>query len=98
MSSAGDRSPQLLNQVPAPIRRRHYSLRTEQAYVQGIRCFILFHGTRHPRDLGAAELTAFLSYLTAQRHVAASTQNQAAHVILCRSRRKGDQAGRRCGR
>jgi len=61
---------------------RHYSIRTEQAYVQWIRRFILFNGKRHPREMGAAELTAFLSALATQHHVAASTQNQALNAIL----------------
>jgi site-specific recombinase XerD len=72
----------LLDQVRELIRMRHYSIRTEQAYVQWIRRFILFHGKRHPRDMGAAELTAFLSHLACQRNVAASTQNQALNAIL----------------
>ena len=71
-----------LDQVRELIRIRHYSIRTEQAYVQWIRRFILFHGKRHPRDMGAPELTAFLSDLALQRNVAASTQNQALHAIL----------------
>jgi integron integrase len=64
------------------IRIRHYSIRTEQAYVQWIRRFILFHGKRHPREMGAPELTAFLSDLAVRRNVAASTQNHALHAIL----------------
>jgi integron integrase len=74
--------PRLLDQVREVIRMRHYSIRTEQAYVQWIRRFILFHGKRHPREMGAPELTAFLSDLALQRNVAASTQNQALHAIL----------------
>jgi len=61
---------------------RHYSIRTEQAYVQWIRRFILFNGKRHPREMGAAELTAFLSDLATRHHVAASTQNQALNAVL----------------
>ena len=75
-------TPRLLDQVRELIRIRHYSLRTEQAYVQWIRRFILFHGKRHPRGMGAQELTAFLSDLAIQRNVAASTQNQALNAIL----------------
>ena len=74
--------PRLLDQVRELIRIRHYSIRTEQAYVQWIRRFILFHGKRHPRDMGGEELTAFLSHLASQRNVAASTQNQALNAIL----------------
>ena len=64
------------------IRLRHYSIRTEQAYLQWIHRFILFHHKRHPRDMGSAEVTAFLSDLAVRRNVAASTQNQALHAIL----------------
>lgn len=74
--------PRLLDQVRELIRIRHYSIRTEQAYVQWIRRFILFHGKRHPREMGGEELTAFLSHLATQRNVAASTQNQALNAIL----------------
>jgi integrase len=75
-------APRLLDQVREVIRIRHYSIRTEQAYVQWIRRFIHFHGRRHPREMGAAELTAFLSDLATRRNVAASTQNQALNAIL----------------
>jgi integron integrase len=81
MSASGD-PPRLLDQVREVIRMRHYSIRTEQAYVQWIRRFILFNGKRHPREMGASELTAFLSHLATQHHVAASTQNQALNAIL----------------
>jgi integron integrase len=64
------------------IRLRHYSIRTEQAYLQWTSRFILFHHKRHPRELGATEVTAFLSDLATRRNVAASTQNQALHAIL----------------
>lgn len=74
--------PRLLDQVRELIRIRHYSIRTEEAYLQWIRRFILFHGKRHPREMGAPELTAFLSHLAINRHVAASTQNQALNAIL----------------
>jgi integron integrase len=82
MSSASGNPPRLLDQVRELIRIRHYSTRTEQAYVQWIRRYILFHGKRHPREMGAPELTAFLSDLAVQRNVAASTQNQALNAIL----------------
>jgi integron integrase len=74
--------PRLLEQVRGVIRLRHYSIRTEQAYLQWIHRFILFHHKRHPRDMGATEVTAFLSDLAIRRNVAASTQNQALHAIL----------------
>lgn len=82
MSLPSGNPPRLLDQVREVIRIRHYSIRTEQAYVQWIRRFILFHDKRHPREMGAPELTAFLSYLANQHNVAASTQNQALHAIL----------------
>jgi integron integrase len=82
MSGTSENPPRLLDQVRELIRIRHYSVRTEQAYVQWIRRFILFNGKRHPREMGASELTAFLSDLAVQRNVAASTQNQALHAIL----------------
>ncbi|HID45791.1 MAG TPA: integron integrase [Chromatiaceae bacterium] len=71
-----------LTQVANAIRRRHYSIRTEQAYVDWIRRFILFHGKRHPRDMGEKEVAAFLTYLAVQRDVAASTQNQALNALV----------------
>jgi hypothetical protein len=60
-----------IHRVREVIRMRHYTIRTEQAHVQWIRRFILFNGKRHPRKIGAAELTAFLSDLATQHHVAA---------------------------
>jgi integron integrase len=74
--------PKLLDQVRARLRLKHYSLRTERAYVDWIRRFILFHGQRHPRDLDAAAVVAFLSHLAVERTVAASTQNQALSALL----------------
>ena len=74
--------PRLLDEVRELIRIRHYSIRTEEAYLQWMRRFILFHGKRHPREMGAPELTAFLSDLAIRRNVAASTQNQALNAIL----------------
>ena len=74
--------PRLLDRVRAAIRVKHYSRRTEKAYVGWIRRFVLFHGKRHPATLGAAEVTAFLSHLAVQRRVSASTQNQALCALL----------------
>ena len=71
----------LLERVRQAIRIRHYSRRTEQAYIAWIRRFIVFHGKRHPRELGEREVTAFVSHL-AERGVSASTQNQALSAIL----------------
>jgi integron integrase len=64
------------------LRTRHYSIRTETAYVDWARRFILFHGKRHPQEMGGAEVEAFLTYLAVNRHVSASTQNQAKAAIL----------------
>jgi integron integrase len=75
-------SPKLLDRMRAEIRVRHYSLRTEQTYVDWARRFILFHNKRHPRDMGAAEVRDFLSHLAVDRHVSASTQNQAKSALL----------------
>ena len=74
--------PRLLDQVREVLRRLHYSYRTEKTYRYWIRYFILWSGKRHPRDLGAAEVTAFLNYLANERQVAAATQNQALSALL----------------
>jgi len=74
--------PKLLDQVRAAVRVRHYSIRTEEAYVGWVRRFILFHGKRHPRELGKKEITTFLTRLAVQGKVAASTQNQALSALL----------------
>ena len=60
----------------------HYSLRTEQAYVYWARFFIRWHGKKHPRDMGAPEIEAFLTMLAAERKVSASTHNQALSALL----------------
>jgi len=75
-------APRLLEQVREAIRVRHYSLRTEQTYVGWIKRFILFHGKRHPRDMGGQEVQQFLSHLAVAGHVAASTQSQALSALL----------------
>ena len=67
----------LLDQVRDVIRLKHYSLSTEKNYVSWIKRFILFHSKRHPKDMGAMEIQAYLTYLAVTKHVAASTQNQA---------------------
>ena len=74
--------PKLLDQVRDRIRVKHYSIRTETQYVQWIKRFILFHGKRHPSELGAAEVEAFLTHLAVDGHVSASTQNQALSALL----------------
>lgn len=74
--------PKLPDQVRDLIRVKHYSIRTETQYLQWIRRFILFHGKRHPRDMGAPEVEAFLTHLAVSRDVAAATQNQALSALL----------------
>lgn len=76
------RAPRLLDQVRDRIRVKHYSLSTEKTYLYWIRFFIRWSGMRHPRDMGAAEVEAFLSHLATAREVSAGTQNQAMHAVL----------------
>ena len=75
-------SPRLLDQVRDRIRVKHYSLRTEEAYLHWIRRFIFFHGKKHPRDMGGPQVEAFLAHLATVGRVAASTQNQALSALL----------------
>lgn len=74
--------PRLLDQVRQEIRVRHYSIRTEEAYLNWIKRFILFHSNRDPRVMGAPEVQQFLSHLAVRENVAASTQNQALCAII----------------
>jgi integron integrase len=74
--------PKLLEQVVAKLRVKHYSMRTEKAYVDWIKRYIWHHGKRHPKDMGVAEVEAFLTHLAVERNVSASTQNQAKSAIL----------------
>jgi integron integrase len=74
--------PRLLDQVREKIRLKHYSIRTEHAYVDWIKRYILFHNKRHPQEMGKQEVERFLTHLAVERHVAASTQNQALSAIL----------------
>ena len=75
-------NPKLLDQVRAAVRVRHYSLRTEEAYVRWTKRFILFHDKRHPREMGVQEVQQFLTHLAVEGRVAASTQRQALSAIL----------------
>ncbi len=75
-------APKLLDRLRDHLRTRHYSIRTEQAYTDWARRFILFHGKRHPKEMGAAEVEAFLTHLAVDRQVSASTQNQAKAALL----------------
>jgi integron integrase len=74
--------PKLLDQVRDVIRRKHFSIRTEQTYVEWIKRYIFFHGKRHPNEMAEAEITAFLTHLARAGKVAASTQNQALSALL----------------
>ncbi|SDU15352.1 integron integrase [Pseudomonas pohangensis] len=77
-----DGKPRLLVQMREQIRLKHYSIRTEQVYCEWVKRFIRFHLYRHPAEMGAAEVEAFLSDLAVRRHVSASTQNQALAALL----------------
>lgn len=81
-TTANSARPRLLDQVRTAIRLRHYSRRTEEAYVGWIRRYIVFHGKRHPREMRSPEVAAFLSHLAEPGGVAASTQNQALCALL----------------
>lgn len=81
-SSKVTQGTKLLDRLKEMIRIRHYSLRTEEAYADWVRRFILFHGKRHPAEMGAREVEAFLSHLAVNKSVSASTQNQAKAAIL----------------
>src|SRR5439155_26977189 len=81
-TSAESSKPKLLDRVRHAVRARHYSRRTEKAYVHWIKRYIFFHGKRHPGEMGAVEVTAFLTALAVRERVAASTQNQALNALL----------------
>lgn len=74
--------PKLLDQVISRLRVKHYSLRTEKSYVDWIKRYILFYDKKHPKDMGASEVEAFLSHLAVERNVSSSTQNQAKSALL----------------
>ena len=85
-STSTDRPPlqskRLLDQLRERIRYLHYSLKTEEAYLSWSRAYIRFHGVRHPKDMGAAEVEAFLTHLTNVRRVSVSTHKQALSALL----------------
>lgn len=85
-SLSADRPPlqskRLLDQLRERIRYLHYSLKTEEAYLFWSRAYIRFHGVRHPKDMGAAEVEAFLTHLTNTRRVSVSTHKQALSALL----------------
>jgi integron integrase len=78
----GQPQPKLLDQVRARLRSKHYARRTEQSYIDWITRYVRFHQMRHPRELGVADVSAFLTYLAVDLKVAASTQNQARSAVL----------------
>ena len=78
----GGSQPKLLDRVRQTIRTRHYSPRTEEAYVHWIRRYIVFHGKKHPSTMGAPDISTFLTWLAVERRVSASTQNQALSAVL----------------
>jgi len=80
MQEQGRSSP-LLNRLREAIRVRHYSIRTEQAYVDCVKRYIIFHGKRHPSEMGDGDVSAFLTHLAVNRNVAPSTQNQALNEL-----------------
>jgi integron integrase len=82
MQTHDSSSPRLLDQVRDRIRRKHYSIRTEQAYLHWVKHFVRFHGLKHPKDMGAKEVEAFLTHLSVARNVSASTQNQSLSALL----------------
>ena len=79
---AAPQQPRLLEQLRDKIRVKHYSIRTEHVYIDWVKRFIRFHGMRHPKELGAAQVEAFLTHLAVQGNVSASTQNQAKSALL----------------
>ena len=74
--------PRLIDQTRNVLRVFHYSIRTEENYIQWIKRFIFFHNKRHPKDMGEKEIRSFLTHLAVDKHVSASTQNQALSAIL----------------
>ena len=78
----GRPQPKLLDQVRARLRSKHYARRTEESYIDWITSYVRFHQLRHPHELGAADISAFLTHLAVDLKVAASTQNQARSALL----------------
>lgn len=81
-SAPAPASPRLLDRLREAIRAKHYSIRTEDAYHDWVKRFILFHDKRHPETMGVPEINAFLTHLAVHENVAASTQNQALNAIV----------------
>ena len=78
--------PKLLDKARARIRRLNYNIRTEDTYVDQVRRFVLFHDKRHPRDMGATAIEAFLTHFAVVGKISASTQNPAKRALLLRYR------------
>ncbi len=74
--------PRLIDQTRNVMRLHHYSIRTEETYIQWIKRFIFFHNKRHPKEMGEKEIRSFLTHLAVDKHVSASIQNQALSAIL----------------
>jgi len=79
----------LLGEMPECTRLKHYSIRTEQAYLGWAKRHILFHGKRHPREMGETEIVAFLNHLAVERNVSASNQNPALNALRHKRRAYG---------
>ncbi len=82
MNSLTPAQPRLLDQLRSAARYRHFALATEKAYAHWVRAFVRFHGLRHPREMGATEVEAFLTHLAEVRQVAPSTHKQALAALL----------------
>ncbi|HSL89792.1 MAG TPA: phage integrase N-terminal SAM-like domain-containing protein, partial [Ignavibacteriaceae bacterium] len=74
--------PKLLDQVRAYLRVKHYSPKTEEAYINWIKRFIYFHNKRHPKEMGSEEIREFISHLANKKRVSSATQNQALQGVL----------------
>src|SRR5690349_19702058 len=77
-----NKDKKLLDQLRDAIRAKHYSYRTEQTYIDWCKRYILYHGKRHPSEMGVSEIQEYITYLATHQQVAASTQNQALSAIL----------------
>src|SRR5665648_53326 len=80
--NSGHKQKKLLDVARDVLRRKHYSIRTEEAYTGWMLRYILFHNKRHPKDMRTEEIEAFLTHLAVDKNVSASTQNQAFNAIL----------------
>ncbi|HKY99581.1 MAG TPA: integron integrase [Rhabdochlamydiaceae bacterium] len=80
--TSSPKGKKLLEQVSDAIRIKHYSSRTEKTYVDWIKRYVLFHNKRHPKDMGVQEVQTFINYLAIERHLSASTQNQALSAVM----------------